>query len=236
MINTFRERRARRVGQRSAFDGRGARSGGNFTPDAAYIMGLAPVGWYRFGKGITVTGAGVSTWADASGLGHDMLQITDALRPALQADGSILFDGVDNVLTSTFTYPSPVTWYMLLNPLAWTGNDRLLSGMVSTVVLLQSGVSPATVLFCTGAAASIPIPLGSYQAIAAVFNGASSVFQTINASATGDPGSNDPGGVAIGATNGGANAANIQVKEVILYAGAHSAATRAAVLAYLGGV
>ena len=57
----------------------GGRRGGRFLP--TQIAG--GVGWYRKGTGI-VTGAGVSNWPDAFGLGHDLLQGTDAARPALQ--------------------------------------------------------------------------------------------------------------------------------------------------------
>jgi len=40
------------------------------------------VAWYRQGQGVTVTGAGVSTWADQSGNGNDLDQASDTSRPA----------------------------------------------------------------------------------------------------------------------------------------------------------
>lgn len=45
------------------------------------------VAWYRSDLGITVTGAGVSAWADQSGNGNHAVQGTDALRPPYVASG-----------------------------------------------------------------------------------------------------------------------------------------------------
>lgn len=203
--------------------------------DFAFISDLAPAAWYRYNTGITVTGSGVSTWADQSGNGNDLLQGTDTNRPALQADGSILFDGVDNFMSAIFAHTAPVTWYGLLNPVTITSADRVFSGVTATVVVLETAA--AAQLFCTaGAGTNAAFTAGSYHAICAVFNGASSVFQVDGTTATGDPGTNDPGGIVVGAAAGGATAANIQVKEVILFAAAHDATTRGKVINYLARV
>ena len=62
--------------------------GAPFAPDDLDNL----VAWYQFNIGITVTGAGVSTWADQSGNGNDLLQSTDADRPSHESDGTILFE------------------------------------------------------------------------------------------------------------------------------------------------
>jgi len=45
------------------------------------VRALSPAAWYKAGVGVTVTGSGVSTLADLSGNGRDLLQSTDASRP-----------------------------------------------------------------------------------------------------------------------------------------------------------
>ena len=47
--------------------------------------------WYQKAIGITITGAGVSLWADSSGKGVDMAQATDSERPTY-ANGVLTFD------------------------------------------------------------------------------------------------------------------------------------------------
>ncbi len=42
---------------------------------------LSPLAWWRSDLGITITGSGVSTWADQSGNGYDATQSTDSYRP-----------------------------------------------------------------------------------------------------------------------------------------------------------
>lgn len=56
-----------------------------FTP--ASLSGLAL--WLRADLGITVTGSGVSLWADQSGNGRNFAQGTDAQRPPYLASGGI---------------------------------------------------------------------------------------------------------------------------------------------------
>lgn len=48
---------------------------------ASFMRALQPAAWFRADTGVTVTGQGVSTLADQSGNGRDLLQGTDASRP-----------------------------------------------------------------------------------------------------------------------------------------------------------
>lgn len=222
--------------------GRGSGGGDNpFNPDL--ITQLKPAAWFRFGVGITVTGAGVSTWADQSGNGRDLLQGTDTNRPALQADSSILFDGVDNFLKcSAFTFNQPYTVYILGKQITWADSDRIFSGnAVNTMDLHQSsgGVSPQVSLSAgSGAANNGEWALNVYAAVASVFNGASSSLRVNNTAATtGDAGAGNAGGFELGADSGGtARWSNIQVKEVILFSGAHNTATQDRVINYLSSL
>lgn len=205
------------------------------------VNALHPSAWYRYGAGITVTGAGVSQWNDASGNGNHLLQGTDAARPPLQADNSILFDGVAQFLAATFTLNQPCTFYMLVKQMSWSASDCLGGGSVGSVQIFQSVATPGIALFAGSIVGQNGnLAVGSYGALAAVFNGAGSMLQ-INqtAASAGDAGATNPGGLFLARNLGGANFANIQVKEVIVFTSAHNAATVSQVNAYLqqlGGI
>lgn len=207
------------------------------------IYGLAPVAWFQFNTGITVA-TGVSQWNDQSGNGRHLLQATGASQPAKQADGSILFDGTDDSLKCTgFTFNQPETIYMLFKQVSWTTNDNFFDGNAdATGVLRQTsgGVSPNIEAFAGtvfGTTSHAGPAIGTYGICIVIFNGASSLLQTNNAAPdTGAGGANNMGGFTLGTRGTAAGWANIQVKEVILFAAAHDAATRARVIAYLQSV
>lgn len=197
--------------------------------------------WFVYGAGITVTGAGVSQWSDQSGNARHLLQGTDTNRPALQADGSILFDGVDNYLKcSTFTFAQPETIYLLFKQVTWTASDYIFDGnTLNSGECIQSTSSPIIVV---GAASTIGgngnLAVDTYGVLSVVISGASTLSQVNNTTAvTGNSGLGDMAGFTLGGKGNAANAfGNIQVKEVILYSGAHDATTRAQVINYLARV
>lgn len=204
------------------------------------IRALSPAGWYRLGQGITVTGSGVSSWSDQSGNGRDLLQGTDAKRPALQTGGSILFDGTAHALQAAlFTMSQPFTWYLLFKQITWTNNDHIANGRAANTALFQNATTPRIRLFAGSTTTENPgLAVDTYAVLSAVFNGASSLTQINNAApVTGDAGANNAGGFTLGADNGAAAGfSNIQVKEVILFTAAHDATQRASVISYLTAV
>lgn len=196
--------------------------------------------WYRFGMGITVTGAGVSQWNDASGNGRHLLQGTDAARPPLQADGTVLFDGVAQFLqTSGFTLNQPETVYILCNQVSYAVNRVLLDGSLAATMRLLQGGSVAGQLYIrltstVGDNTDAALPIGTYGVIACVFNGVASAIQVDNrATTTGDVGATNASGFTVGANGSGAAFANIRVKEVIVCNTAHDGTRRAQMLAWL---
>ena len=204
----------------------------------SFVRGLAPAAWYQFGTGITVVGAGVDTWADQSGNARDLLQATDTNRPTLNADGSITFDGVDNFLkASAFTLNQPETVYFLGAQITWTSGDSVFDGNVNDCLLLyQRTTTPNLAMYAGANVDSNPdLALNTDGVIACVYNGAASVIQTNNnAPVTGDASTGSGGGFTLGASGGGISGfGNIRAKEVIIFAAAHDAATRARVIAYL---
>lgn len=195
--------------------------------------------WFRFNSGITSSGGAVSQWNDASGNARHLFQATGAAQPALQGDGSILFDGTSDFLRcDPFTLNQPATYYLLVKQVTWGSGQGLLDGNAALANLIyMSGASPAVELYAgsAGVANNTGLAVGVYGVIAAVFNTASSLLQINNGTATtGNPGINPASGLTIGARGGSdANYSNIQVKEVVVYAAAHDSTTRAQVTAYL---
>lgn len=202
------------------------------------IPGLLPAAYFKFNTGITVTGAGVSQWDDQSGNGRHLLQATDTNRPALQADGSILFDGVDNYLKcDAFTLNQPATFYLRFRQVTWTDQDRIFDGnTLNASPLYQASATPTIRIFAGTAevADNGNLAVNTYGSVAVVFNGASSsILVNATTETTGNPGASNPAGFTLGATPTPSAYSNIQVKEVAIFAAAHSAATRANVIAYL---
>lgn len=194
------------------------------------------VAWYRLNTGITVTGSGVSKWADQSGNGRDLNQTTDTNRPALQLDGSILFDGNDNKLvTGSLSISQPITHYILFKQITWASGDNVFNGLATAMVLTQAGTTPA--LRINGGSAvgdNTNLVLDTYGVVATVFNGASSLIQVNNTTPnTGNAGANIFDGFSLGGVSA---YSNIQVKEVIIYNSAHDANQRFQNIRYLNRI
>jgi hypothetical protein len=212
-------------------------SGGPFLEN--FVASLNPAAWYRYGAGITSANGLVSAWADQSGNNRPLLQATETNQPALQSDGSILFDGVDNQMEATFTLNQPCTFYLLFKQVTWTANDIITDGSAAQVQLFQAASSPIIKLTAGGGGApqNTALAVDTYGAVAAVFNGASSLIQVNSTTGTAaDAGANNPGGFSLGANRSAASASNIEAKEAIVFPAAHDAGQRAKVIAYLAQV
>jgi hypothetical protein len=195
--------------------------------------------WFQWGVGITEAGQGVSVWADQSGNGRDLLQGTDGARPPKQTDGSILFNGTDEFLKcSGFTLNQPTTVYLVAKQVTWTDLDGIFDGdAIGSGLLRQRTASPRLQI---NAGSDVSEAVGgwtvdTYAVIAVIFNGADSLIR-VNASitASGDAGAGNMGGFTLGVYGDGTtNPGNIQVKEVLLYSGAHTTLEQDGVINYL---
>ena len=197
--------------------------------------------WFRFGLGITSSAGAVSQWNDASGNTRHLKQTTATNQPALQSDGSILFDGVDNYLaTDAFTFDQPETICILGRQVTWTNGLTIADGnLTNTAAIFQNIATPRINLSSpTTAADNLNFTVNTYAALVAIFNGASSVLQINNTTAaTGNPGASNAGGFTLGGAGIPVSAfSNIQVKEVILYAAALDATQRARVINYFSAI
>lgn len=232
-LPAFSKPRARNVVARPPFSAAPGRGG----LTASGILALAPAAWFRYNRGITVTGAGVSQWDDQSGNARHLKQGTDTNRPALQADGSILFDGVDNFLKcDAFTLNQPETVFLLAKQITWNISLYIFDGNASaTMAIQQAGTTPEFRQLAGGAAGvNETFPLDSYFALAAVYNGAASqvwVNKVTNGPA--NRGANNAGGFTLGSLATGSGNSNIQVKEVIIFPVAMNAAMVSEILRYL---
>lgn len=187
---------------------------------------------YLFNTGITVTGSGVSLWADQSGNGRNLTQGTDSARPAKQTDGSILFDGTDDkLITSALSISQPLTHYIWFKQVTWTAGDNIFNGLSTAMLLTQAGTTPALRINAGLAVGdNTNLVLDTYGVVTVVFNGASSLLQVNNGTAsTGNAGSNSFDGFSLGGVTA---YANIQVKTVLIYSAAHDATQRAANYSY----
>lgn len=233
-------RRSRGQNGAPAFDKAAAASTGGVDFVPTDIPSIAA--WFKFGSGITVAGAGVSQWDDQSGYGRHLKQATDTNRPALQSDGSILFDGVDNFMqTDAFTLNSPVTFCALMKQVTWTVNDRHFDGRTGNTGALNSITAEPIVAIraATGsAAANSNLAVDTYAAVVLVQNGAASILRINNTTeTTGDPGVGNPGGICLGAVGGGAsNWGNAQFKEFCAFSSALDLSDRLKIVRYLSSV
>lgn len=200
--------------------------------------GLAPAAWFRAGQGITVTGSGVSQWDDQSGNDRHLLQGTDAARPALQGDGTILFNGTSHYLkTNAFTLNQPEWVLWVGKQVSWTAGEYFFDGNSNTTgIIIQAGTTPeirinagATVAGNTGLA------VGTRGVVSAQFNGASSSLCVNNATpTTGNAGTANMGGLTLGArADGLIFYSNISTSELIVFPFAPSAALQARIIAGL---
>lgn len=197
----------------------------------AFIRSLSPAAWFMRGVGQTVTGSGVSQWDDVSGNARHLLQGTDAARPALQADGSVLFNGTSHFLKcDAFTLNQPAWVTLVMRQVTWTSGDVLFDGDgVAGGACQQTTSTPRISISAGSSAAEIAtVTLNVKAVVAAVFNGGSSrLVRNLDVASSGNAGTNNMGGFTLGAIGGGAAAwSNIEVHEVVIIPIAPSTAQR----------
>jgi hypothetical protein len=196
----------------------------HWAPLDAYIRSLGPAGWWLKGQGQTVTGSGVSQWDDLSGNGRHLLQGTDAARPALQADGSVLFNGTSHYLKcNAFTLNQPTCVLMVVKQVSWTNGDIFCDGnSTGTLYIYQASSSPNINASSDNSATAPGLnagpSVGSVGVVAVVFNEASSLSRVNKgAPVTGSVGSGNAGGFTLGARASGTAPSNIQVYETVIF-------------------
>lgn len=204
------------------------------------MIALRPLSWYRFNNLLTVVSGAASAWGDFSGNNRPLLQATASLRPLVQTDGSLLFDGSNDVMSASFTEVQPTTMYLLCRQVTWTSGDYISDGPsgANSGAIVQTTSSPQLNLNAgSSVAANTGLVVNTYGILTAVFNGASSSLRVNKLTpTTGNAGAGNMGGITIGADGAGNNAGNIQVKELLMFTSAHDLNTQGQVIAYLSSV
>lgn len=209
---------------------------------AARIVNLRPSAWYRSGRGYTVGAANaVSMWSDFTSNARHVLQSTGANQPILQADGSLLFDGTNDFMQIAFTLVQPTTLYMLVKQSTWTSGDIFCDGFTaSSGQILQTGSTPSLSISAgTTACANAGLALATYGVLSAVFSGTQStlaVNKGAPAAAATTAGTTPMAGFTLGGDSSGANNANMQVKEILIFQASHNQTTQYQVINYLSQV
>lgn len=198
------------------------------------------VAWFRKGVGVTVTGSGVSAWADQSGNGNNLLQATDTKRPIYDGSAVITFDGVAQFLKcAAFTLNQPTQISILASQVSWSLNREFFDGNTTANTVIQQTTSSPRIRFFAGVflANSASMTVGSFFAVTSLANGASSSFKIgSDAEITGNAGTNNMGGFTLGCDGSTISAfANISVKEIIIR-NVNDATIRANDHAYLLGI
>jgi hypothetical protein len=163
-------------------------------------MGAAVLHWIRSDLGITLNGSNVSAWADQSGAGNHYTQGTGAAQPAYTASDatlnnqpSVLFDGSDDFMASSFDPPTPgagvVTYvWLIAKSITWTSNDVIYGTQaVGNCTVFQGGASPQYAMFGSGGAnVNGACTLGNWARIGAAFSSSTSdVIRVISTNVTG---------------------------------------------------
>lgn len=193
--------------------------------------------WYANNVGLTESSSFVSAWADQSGNGYDLTQTSSTRYPENSA-GTLTFDGTDDFLESdalALTQPYTVYWYG--QQVTWGSNDAIWDTKPAAQGRLrQSGLSPWISLFAGGGSDNFTTwPVATDKPVACLFNGSSSriVVGTTGAAVNGNAGTQGGTGWTLGALLTQFSAANIQVRELLIYAATHTTAQEDTVLNYL---
>lgn len=221
------------------------RGGQPFSPKS--LPSLA--GWWRADQGITLNGSTVSQWNDLSGNARHLTQGTAANQPLFVASGiggqaAVEFVSTDYLDCAAATWGAAVSQPNTVYVVAYTSQDtqRDIFDNVSGAgdrQILGTTTSPSPQPFMY-AGTSLLAPTQAMTSAIVIGYTANSTSSTIyigdsqTAKVTGDAGTLGMGSLRLGASQGATVPQVGRTAEVIVYSGAHSAATRLQVFRYLG--
>jgi hypothetical protein len=186
---------------------------------------------------------GVSSFVSSS-TGETWTVNTSGSLPAqIVGRSSLLFNGTSHYLATgagVITLSDPFTWYLLGKQVSWTSTDTILASSGDDCNISQSTSTPRINQYA-GASANenANLAIGSYGAVCAVFNGASSLTQINNTTPVsgGNPGAISGNQIFLCANGSGAgNYSNWQALEIIGFSAAHNATQRTLIIKYLLGI
>lgn len=189
---------------------------------------------YKLNTGLTQAGGFASQWADQVGTGH-LVQATGSKQPAVGGSGTLTFDGSSDSMTAAFTLNQPFTRYIRFRFVATMSDVYVMDGGTDESTVLYEQTATSLKAYAGALSSGETVASGTWYTVREVYNGASSVFQLdANAEITGNFGSNNAGGLTLGAVAGGhRNFSNIEVAEVLIYSVADDSTNATAVRAYM---
>lgn len=210
---------------------------------AAKIASAGPpatnlIAHWKLNTGLTQAGGYASAWADQIN-SYSLAQATGSAQPAVQGDGSLLFDGSDDWMKATFTLAQPCTVFLLVKMVTWAQDYFICDGAsTNTGVIYEGGSTPQIKLFNSGFGSNCTdLAVNTWGVVCAVWDGASSLLQVdANATVAGSSGTTAMDGFTLSARADGAGGSNTQVKEVLIYNAALDATARGNVRTYLATV
>jgi len=217
-------------GIRRNLRGSGGAAAAAFTP-----LDLTPLAWYR------ETYAG-GTWTDLSGNGRNLTQATPANQPTQVTRAGQLalsFDGGDSVFASFgSTITQPITLYCVAELAVATG-ATLVDGYSLSRLIVATTATPQWSMYAGLTVTAGTPATGTIYGVCFVANAASSnvyVNDFVSATITGNPGTNGLDGLTAGSLKqGSGNRLTGYEWEIIVYSGAHDAATRKKIGDYMSG-
>ncbi len=219
---------------------------GNYDPDFVEV-GFLPTDiatlelWVAADRGLSLAdGNPVANWPDQSGNGNDLIQGVAANRPTfrtavLNGLPIIRGDGINDLLAVNYALVQPVNLFIVAEYNVFNAFDTLHDGNAALRGRLYAiGVNQmrlhAGVGLTTGA---IPL-ITSFRLYSCTINGATSeIRQDGVQQAAGNAGGVAPGGTTLFADGGGANHANADIAEAIVYSSVLSVTDRDLVETYL---
>lgn len=177
-------------------------------------------------------GNAVASWRDYSGHGLDLTQSTGAKQPLFRASAStalrslatVEFDGINDVLSTTFTStPQPTSWVIIFEALAAASGPRLIGASGQQVFILTQSGFPKWHAGASNNQVYGPIATTGAHAIRAkILAGISNSVISVDGVSTTQAvnvGSNICDGVQIGGYPAGGSASNIRVAFASVFAG-----------------
>jgi hypothetical protein len=191
-------------------------------------------------------GEPVATWNDSSINGRNLTQATSTKRPlyktAVQNGLPVMrFDGVDDYLQATFTLNQPTQLFVVYKIRTPSNGVIDFDGAIGLTALREDtvgGLSVISVFGYEGIVYQGGVADGSFHLIEVVWDQVSGFNSSISMDGgppdIGNAGSNtSPGGVTMGAYNGGTLNAEIDVAEYILYSPPIAVGNAVLVMTYL---
>lgn len=218
--------------------GAGPSGPGVIAPDA--VSGLAA--WFKADALALADAAAVSSWTDSSGNARHATQGTGSKQPTYRTNvvnskPVVRFDGTDDVLETTgFTLNQPETVFIVATfRSARVANDTLIDGATTNNMRVFRTVTGLQ-QYAGANGPHLTLDPEGWHVYSFIYNGASSEARYDGANlATGNPSTNNAGGIAIGG-NGtlGTENAPVDVAEIAVYSSALSEANRSGIERHLG--